>query len=899
MGKLKNWLGSNCPTSENITITCVNSSEFIGRIEDLNNYDMINMGLCSDNLNKDTEGNTVYNDSKMNGLIYSNVGDIVVINPADTRDENGKGWTYQNGHAGLLDSDYLTTYDGGLGLVTTVPTVSDKNYTTSVNTYRGSGNDLTDEKIKDLQDYLKAGFPIVVSNGFYKDSDTSQVNDYYIDNSSKIYDFLKNESGNEHMLKVDGNGNLTDLYNKLTTEKPQIVLKEQKKVEGTDYVKLDSRQITLEFSINNKGGADAGAYFDIGFYLDSNADGKFSATREEISANNIKIYQNGSIITPQNDADGNLFYNLPSGKYEYKLVYDLPEQYVGIISWQLKVSQATNEYRYDVISGYFYRENETGEKQHIKVLQIDTSSDLWGESTFNMQKEAENYNSKFSELLRKVNDFELDITTYAGNSQDFINLCKNDELKNYDMLVIGFSDCYEIFNDNGQVDAIRKYIESGKAVLFTHDTTSFCNNKYNTERYDKWNDGKSFRNNIWGYDFNTIVRDLVGMDRYGILNNTALKKGETLSSGTTDYNNAITEAEDINTDIAYEPSSGKQTIVRQNQGFSNIDLNNSQWSDDSHGPYRLYSDINADSADTTTAVKVNSGQITTYPFKIKDEITVAKTHKQYYQLDLNEDSDSDGESDIVVWYTLSGHKNYDVSPKDVRNNYYIYTKGNVTYSGVGHSNVTLNEDELKLYINTMIAAYSVVEHAPDLYLKESYDINSSDINTLYASIDTAIEQENKNNPAVDGELATEDVYFTVKDTNMIRNQLDKDTVVHVNFYTEGTATDYDKTITENNTTIYLKEQKNWQIYSLNDDGSENELYGISAGGNNRTYFANNRTYKVKVPLSTLPSGKNSIKIYAVASSDITVIQNNEKVVKTTPETYDTFQIQRVGLADLD
>ena len=118
------------------------------------------------------------------------------------------------------------------------------------------------------------------------------VNDYYIDNSSKIYDFLKNESGNEHMLKVDGNGNLTDLYNKLTTEKPQIVLKEQKKVEGTDYVKLDSRQITLEFSINNKGGADAGAYFDIGFYLDSNADGKFSATREEISANNIKIYQN-------------------------------------------------------------------------------------------------------------------------------------------------------------------------------------------------------------------------------------------------------------------------------------------------------------------------------------------------------------------------------------------------------------------------------------------------------------------------------------------------------------------------------------------------------------------------------------------------------------------------------
>lgn len=69
-----------------VTITRVTSAEFIGRIEDLNNYDMIYMGLVADNLNyKDgnTHGYTVYNDWKMNGLKYSNVGDIVVINPND------------------------------------------------------------------------------------------------------------------------------------------------------------------------------------------------------------------------------------------------------------------------------------------------------------------------------------------------------------------------------------------------------------------------------------------------------------------------------------------------------------------------------------------------------------------------------------------------------------------------------------------------------------------------------------------------------------------------------------------------------------------------------------------------------------------------------------------------
>lgn len=149
---LKSWLGSNCPAEDKINITCVNSSEFIGRIEDLNNYDMIHMGLCWHNLNWGHEnGNeewiSVYNDSSMNGLIYSNVGDIVVIDPSSiSHDENG--FTRSNGHAGLLDSDYLTKYDGKLGLETNLTKPDDKNYVNAVNTYRGSGNDITTEKVE-------------------------------------------------------------------------------------------------------------------------------------------------------------------------------------------------------------------------------------------------------------------------------------------------------------------------------------------------------------------------------------------------------------------------------------------------------------------------------------------------------------------------------------------------------------------------------------------------------------------------------------------------------------------------------------------------------------------------------------------------------------------------------
>ncbi|HCF14680.1 MAG TPA: DUF5057 domain-containing protein [Eubacterium sp.] len=907
---LKSWLGANCPADDNIHITCVNSSEFIGRIEDLNNYDMIYMGLCCDNLNKSWENGakiTVYNDSSMNGLIYSNVGDIVVIDPTYIGDDEN-GSTYSRGHAGLLDSDYLTEYDNGLGLIRdfTDPNDNEK-YVKAVNTYRGPGNDITTEKVEALNNYLKAGYPIVVDKDFYKnDNNIEKVNDYYIDNCSNIYGFMEANISNDHLIKTKSDNNLsTDLYTNLTAEKPQIKVKEQKKEQGKDYVKLEDNHIVLEFNINNRGGADANASFDIGFYLDSNADGKFSPTQEKIAGNNVQIYRDGTLVSPQIDENGEYNYNLEAGKYNYKLVYELPTQFVGVIPWQLRASQTTNSYRYDVTGGYFYKQADSNQKQHIKILQIDTSKGnndkyLAGGTTFDMQDQKSKTNSEFSKLLKQVTDFELDITTLAGDSDKFKTLCKEDKVKDYDMLVIGFSDCYEIYNDSKQVDRIKEFIQSGKAVLFTHDTTSLSNNKY------KGNE--TVRNNNWGYDFNTIVRDVVGMDRYGILHSSALKKGNTLKEGTDEYAEAVSYAKEHNTDIAYKPRSNKETIVRQNQGFAYGDLDSNQ--DTSHGGCRLYSWLYGTMGHTKNAEKVNSGQITTYPFKIPDKIDIAETHRQYYQLDFNEDSDNDGESDIVVWYTLSDQNVYYSSPKDVRNNYYIYTKGNVTYSGVGHSDVTQSVDELKLYINTMIAAYSVVDHAPAISLKEGYDTKSADISTIYSTIDTAIQQDEEAKEEGDpdaarldvddkGNIATQDVYFTVKDTNMLRNQVDKDTTVNMSFFIEGTKDDHDKEIDDDGNTIYLKEMKNWQIYSLHDDGSEADLLGPSEAGNNRTFFANNKTYKVKVPLATLPAGQNSIKVYAVASSNITVMQNNQEVKKNTPEAYKTFQIQRVGLADLD
>ena len=85
-------------------------------------------------------------------------------------------------------------------------------------------------------------------------------------------------------------------------------------------------------------------------------------------------------------------------------------------------------------------------------------------------------------------------------------------------------------------------------------------------------------------------------------------------------------------------------------------------------------------------VKINVGCQNGY------NIDVAKTHSQYYQLDLEQD-------DIVVWYCIgqSGDSDWCHGIKnDVRNNYYIYNKGNITYSGAGHSSDMTVDERIKL-----------------------------------------------------------------------------------------------------------------------------------------------------------------------------------------------------------
>lgn len=149
---------------------------------------------------------------------------------------------------------------------------------------------------------------------------------------------------------------------------------------------------------------------------------------------------------------------------------------------------------------------------------------------------------------------------------------------------------------------------------------------------------------------------------------------------------------------------------------------------------------------------LNNGPITTYPYDIVKnaesnskkvayqlfqdnkslyDIRVATTHSQYWQLDMEND-------DIVVWYSLynpSGNSQvYHKYPMDGRNLYFLYSKGNITYSGVGHSAAAGKLNEVKLFVNTFVSSYRSANSGVSMEVL-NWDANESSDGNYTLSVD--------------------------------------------------------------------------------------------------------------------------------------------------------------------
>ena len=940
---------------------------------------------------------TVYNDTNMNGLIYSNVGDIYKDHDSGTMFMGGlldtdyvkKGSKFNNIEA-YKDADpnsdgiklnykpNLAEWDYHNGSV-----YENKTYTGDIN-FRFPGNDITEEKLDKLKEYIESGYPIVFADGFVnRNGGNITVNDFKIDNSSRMYELVeyaikfrqdnpsKNnvifEGANESLDGVE----LNSLITNINLPKPEILLEEQHYEKDidiperiTDYTRIDNSTLEINFKLLNKGFESDKTKFKISLYVDSNFDGKLSGTREIVDRLYYDIFKDNVIYKGDLTASSTSW---------YKVSYKLPKNYVGVIPWKLKVEYKSGNglKRYANVTGMGYVKR-TGEKQKIKVLQIksteyikshlnqiyagqadfykynasikfftkaqrDTVLSYWDNgvgapankmvdgvpqqfyqtrTTFDMGKGKD---STFNELLSKVDDFDIDIDSigaydYIDKYDKWCQKNKNEgknkrpeeffdefpikagETKQYDMLVLGFADAFQLPNVKDCLEPIQGYIDDGKPVLFSHDCTSLTNYR-----------GASH----WNYDFNRMIRGQVGLDRYGVLNNWALRvgTGSNKNDDSTSYNSVDYPTIKANTsentmksselykiakdnaerdkndkkDIAYIPRSNKTKIAKEVQGLTYGNLILSTWLKNGHN-YTQKTLLKGMTAfkDSKRAEQINQGQITTYPFKIKEVLDIALTHFQPYQLDLNEDEDKDGESDLIVWYTLMSSREeadnpshaYNMNPRDVRNNYYIYTKGNITYSGVGHSKVT-DREEMKLYINTLIAAYKAAMIPPSIKFKETGASDAAEKTVSYISYDVSSDASNKGVVTDDKEK----VYFTPVDYNS-----------------------FVKNINPDMTRVLVKPMNSsgglYRVFTYDGiemTSSPDSKYGMCY------MLKSGERYYFEVPLSELGGDKNKIDIKVFAKSRVAKTFGNPSTTKFeySSETTSTYIVQKRGLFDLD
>ena len=253
------------------------------------------------------------------------------------------------------------------------------------------------------------------------------------------------------------------------------------------------------------------------------------------------------------------------------------------------------------------------------------------------------------------------------------------------MVIFGFSDSFSNKDINSQyaLNELKSFIASGQSVMFTHDTI--------TLRMENADDGKSATINL-----TKTFRDYVGqsrfMDKFYVMdrdkNNKYVTENSTKKS---EYDSNISRK-----DLYKEYDSEKEDYTERQ--IPHIDLGANNGLIVGHGLYGKMGQYNINNV-----YKTNDALISNYPYKLGD-ISVATTHIQWYQLNLEDE-------DVVPWFNLSN--NSYINKYDSRNAYYTYSKGNITYSGTGHSS-GYTADELKLFVNTMIKAERGANHAPTI-----------------------------------------------------------------------------------------------------------------------------------------------------------------------------------------
>lgn len=884
---------------------------------------------------------TDFVDNRMDGMVYYNIGDTTKV----------QQYSSERGTLGDVKSSLWGTIDKEDG------------------SFRFAARDITKDKKIALLNYLKTGYPIIVAGDLmatdsstglkkinptkYSETKYLDINGYdhgRIDNCSVMYEFFEvaigrieinqglAENASYSAVGYDNLFSMADLQKsegtvgKVSKEEvnqainqPKLELSITSKPTDYEYItdnndtitsmttlQRDSSgkyMLTYEFSIDNiSADSKESNIYNAHLYIDVNADGKFSET-EELDGTVITNALTGEEITYVPTITGNA-YSLTTNVL-YKLTREVPDGYQGVLPWCLSVALVSNENISASVTGYTAIKESESTAVPIKILQIENEN----YNTLNLQTSiaaGTNNFGRYIKQLKTLNMFDIQVTTIQlGEYRNNTNYSSN--LQNYDMLILGFADNYRDIVTTGTnsqlaaMTALEKYIASGKPVLLTHDFMAHYPNYTVVQR----------------------MRGLTGMDRYGATDKTNLPEVSAGKNYTTMQDSAImNKIKASGKRVAYLPNSSKNTIVKHTQGLTNGII--TRYNNIGENKWRY---INADSVNSwnnhnasgeINVIKVNDGQITNYPYKLPDVFKVSTTHQQYFQLDMETDQDNDGSSDVVVWYTLGykGNENkytnseYNVTPKDGVNNFFIYNCGNITYTGSGHSGDLPNGSkyEAQLFINTMVAAYKAGVRSPVISMYESSDVTSDKITSIAVPYDEAIGKNATNTNSAESSLIlnadgsykypfvdftsaeASKVWFRIADPNLVKGTK----TIAIRYLMRVETPDnvaapplgVQKIVLANGDEVWVREL-NMPIY--NTDFSEQYDYNAY-----RKDLRSGTMYGVRLPMNLLKEDTGEFALYIEAQTTIKSISITGDVteIKSNPA-YTSLSVTKLDLLKLD
>lgn len=498
---------------------------------------------------------------------------------------------------------------------------------------------------------------------------------------------------------------------------------------------LKDNRLTYKFTI--KQDSDYNGFYTLSLYSDIISDGHFDS--------NEKIH--GVYIT---DSSGQVVAeNRLKAGVEYTANKSLDDSFCGLIHWLFRVTRNDNSSYIKEYQGYSAMKY-SNEKITINVLQLLPFDEA---TTFNMATDSE-----FRSLCNIVDDFNLNIVALSeldivdtetgllkeplAESIDGVPL----NFQDFDMLVIGFGDALDYVTNEDLLTNIDRFINSGKSVLFSHDTSSYNNSNDDSIR-------------VGCYYINKYFRMVTGQDRYGV----------TLRSDAIDYSKLGTVDDSllVMQENVMTSSAGMSRFSRyaQDCGFDRAELDGNydyralygltngfilRATDESKYNYAIYNPdtvfytsnlLTQTNTDNSSNAKcLNVGQISMYPYCIVDLPAIQTSHSQYYELNLEDES-------ITVWYCLHNKKynsNYSTSAPmlnyaylndlDASNTYYIYTKDNITYTGLGHS-AGATTAEKQLYVNTLVMAYRPTANTPKVIVTNENAETINDVSYVYMDYD--------------------------------------------------------------------------------------------------------------------------------------------------------------------